>query len=327
MTGGGIFTAEDDTHVVTVSPGDYVSLRGTYGAGLLKRFYWSAEFIGDVIDESIVLGGGDAGGGYSGILGGLHSDGNRANEIQIIPFKGILKHLYVRGIPLGAGAYSYRHTLYVNGAATGLSCVVIGPGTICNDLTTEVPVNPGDTVSYRREDLLGPSATTTYRNYGMIFVPDQVADPRAGAFILGGDNDKLKVATTVYHRPSGVHGGLAIEGWNVTESSRRQLGQVHCYLKNLFVQISLAPGAGASYTFTVFVNGVASLLTCTIGGANITGLDITHEVEINDWDVISLECAPAGGPVGSPADQHAHWGIGIAYKWPDITTLPATEVH
>ena len=68
-------------------------------------------------------------------------------------------------------------------------------------------------------------------------------------------------------------------------------------LSGLRIVIDGAAGAGKSYTFTMYVNGIASTLTCAISGASATSdQDVSHNVTVAAGDLIALECVPASTP-------------------------------
>lgn len=66
-------------------------------------------------------------------------------------------------------------------------------------------------------------------------------------------------------------------------------------IKNLYVELNVAPGLGQTVVCTLMLNGVAQTLTCTItGAATLTGSDITHSVTIAAGDTISLRVVTSG---------------------------------
>lgn len=67
-------------------------------------------------------------------------------------------------------------------------------------------------------------------------------------------------------------------------------------LTNLRCQLSVAPGAGASYTFTLLLNGVPTGITCTIAGTDTLGGEPTQEVIVSPGDAVQIEVVPAGAP-------------------------------
>jgi len=74
----------------------------------------------------------------------------------------------------------------------------------------------------------------------------------------------------------------------------RQLVTSPGQISNLRVVLSVAPGPGTSYTFTLEVNEVPSTLTCTISGTDTTGSDTTHSVAVSPGDELRLRAVSAG---------------------------------
>ncbi len=76
-------------------------------------------------------------------------------------------------------------------------------------------------------------------------------------------------------------------------------------IKNLYVNLSVAPGTSDSRTFTLTKNGVAQTVTCQISGAAITASDLTHSFTVNAGDEISLKIVSVkgGGNLGAGVPQ------------------------
>ena len=118
--------------------------------------------------------------------------------------------------------------------------------------------------------------------------------------VFGGSPDTLNSGATEYAFPNGGEAG-----WYGTETYRAQGVSAAGVMKNLYVELSAAPGAGAgdAYTFTLMVNGVASALTCTITQPATSGNDTTHEVALAAGDRISLRATPVSTPSATPSAQ------------------------
>ena len=74
----------------------------------------------------------------------------------------------------------------------------------------------------------------------------------------------------------------------------RQLVTAPGQVSDLRVVLDVAPGAGASYAFTLEVNGAPTALTCSISGADTVGSDTTHSVALSQWDEIRLRAVSTG---------------------------------
>jgi hypothetical protein len=79
-------------------------------------------------------------------------------------------------------------------------------------------------------------------------------------------------------------------------------------LSNLHVLLTVAPGAGASWTFTVDKNGVATGLTCTVTSAGTT-CSSSATVSISSSDSIDLKAVPATSPT---TPTHVAWSATVS---------------
>jgi hypothetical protein len=71
-------------------------------------------------------------------------------------------------------------------------------------------------------------------------------------------------------------------------------------VKNFYAFVENAPGAGASWTFTVRKNGANTALGCQISGAATqTCSDTTDSVSFVAGDLISVIVTSAGGPTNA----------------------------
>jgi hypothetical protein len=95
------------------------------------------------------------------------------------------------------------------------------------------------------------------------------------------------------------------KNWDATEEARDCLCGAAGRLCALRVFLTAAPTSTHSRKFTVFVNGVASLLTTTITGTATTGIDAVNAITIAAGDELSLET----DPTGTPAAGDAFWSV------------------
>ena len=61
-------------------------------------------------------------------------------------------------------------------------------------------------------------------------------------------------------------------------------------LKNMYANSSGAPGAGQSFAYTLFKNGAAQTLTCTISDPDTAANDTTNTVTVASGDRIAIRC-------------------------------------
>lgn len=111
--------------------------------------------------------------------------------------------------------------------------------------------------------------------------------------ISGGSSDTLAAGATEYNTLMGS--GL----WDATESVNYQLMPTAGTLDKLFVRLSAAVAAEATYTITVMKNGVAQALAVTINAGSSTGSDLTHSVTYAAGDYVSIRSTSTGAP-GAP---------------------------
>ncbi len=84
-----------------------------------------------------------------------------------------------------------------------------------------------------------------------------------------------------------------------TESQAQIVATRSGTLKNFFVNLTAAPGFVWSRIFTVRINGVNSALSVTIPSAASTGSDITDNVTVNAFDLISIQQQNVGSAAAS----------------------------
>ena len=65
-----------------------------------------------------------------------------------------------------------------------------------------------------------------------------------------------------------------------------------CTVRNLYVRSTLAPGAGETYTYTIYLNGAPTAITCQIEGAvDVEADDLVNIVAVAAGDELTLEIA------------------------------------
>jgi len=108
--------------------------------------------------------------------------------------------------------------------------------------------------------------------------------------IFGGVKNPLDDFFTEYNT---LFGGAT---WDSTEGLEGFIVSTPGKIKNLRVKLDGAPGAGTSYTFTLMVNGVPSLLTCIIQNLETSKADMVNEIAVVAGNKVDLQCVPAGTP-------------------------------
>ena len=139
----------------------------------------------------------------------------------------------------------------------------------------------------------------------MIWVSDTseitAAIGSVGQPIIGGFEDNLNPAAVEYNA---VMGGYQ---WNAVENQVWQVIPTGGTIDSLFVELSAAPGAGDSYTFTLMVNGAPSALALTISGAVDTTGNASSAIALVAGDTVSIRSEFVVAPAASRARWSTLW--------------------
>jgi hypothetical protein len=101
-----------------------------------------------------------------------------------------------------------------------------------------------------------------------------------------------------------INGGGPIAQLVANESRSQQVISKNGTLQNLYARVLTAPGVGNSWIITVRVNGVNTLLTCTIAGAATASNNTAIEIPVVAGDLISVEWDPVG-PANEDVASHS----------------------
>lgn len=94
--------------------------------------------------------------------------------------------------------------------------------------------------------------------------------------------------------------------WNNTETATRNVIPIAGVGKTLYVELATAPGAGASWAFTLVLNGSDTTSTCTIADSATTCNDVTHTFNIAANDKVSFKSVPTNTPA-APGQFRFGW--------------------
>jgi len=315
-------SAVDSTHEVDVVAGQRVSLRcEPSGEPTVSHARWSVIFEGSTAKQSLILGcTGDTVAALTE-YGAISTNrftwtATEDNVRQVIAASGKIKNLYVKlSLDPGDAPEGYKFTLRVNGESSALTVTITADDTTGNDTTHEVSVSPGDIVTFMCEPVNSPTVRPSV-SWGMTFE----ADIDGESLILGGQDNALDDAATEYNH---LASGRITDFWVGDESTAVQLGQ-ECVLKNLYILLSGAPGAGNSYTFTIRQNSVDSDISVPISGTDTIGNDTTHTLDVLDGGDISLQVVPAD----APTVRDAYWGaVGYVAGAPPVGIPVQSFMH
>jgi hypothetical protein len=88
---------------------------------------------------------------------------------------------------------------------------------------------------------------------------------------------------------------------------------------SLCVNLTTAPGAGASFTWTLYKNGSDQPITVTISGAQKQACDLVDTTGFVPGDLVALHVTPSSGP--APASTFSSWYIVQTPQVPGETIL------
>lgn len=309
-------TGSDTSNTVTFAAGDRINWKcvtSAVASGSTNPRI-SADYAGDTANESLLLGRIDATGDnvYYPIDGwGSSTQSTFVLAKQLIATAGTIKKLYVRLNTAPGAGNSRTFTVYKNGSTTALTLTISNTDTTGNDTTHSFTVAAGDKLALFNNDDATSAATQV--SWGCVFTADT-----AGEFpILGGTNDDPSNSATEYITINSVNGTFGT--WNATEANRLAFGRTS-WVKNMYVELTTAPGAGNSYTFTLRNNAGATALSVAISEANTTGNDSEATgVAITNNDNLGLQSVPASTPT---LPVEVSWGFTVTMTQPSADFTP-----
>lgn len=60
-------------------------------------------------------------------------------------------------------------------------------------------------------------------------------------------------------------------------------------LRNMYARASGAPGAGETFDYTVYINGIVTAITCQTVNPNLESDDLVNQVAVNAGDYVCVE--------------------------------------
>lgn len=185
--------------------------------------------------------------------------------------------------PVALTQGTYTVTLVVNDVDTALTCT-ISAGVPIAQSTGSVAVSPGDVVCWKVVPSGTPDAQTAVQISAII-------ETTGGYPIFSGHNGQ----TAANFAPLG---GLGFGVETLANSVFAAPGVV----SRLDVRLPVAPGSGASRTYTLRKNGADTGLTVTFSDTDNTPKVSTGSVAFARGDVASIACTVTGTPVSSIAN-------------------------
>jgi hypothetical protein len=206
---------------------------------------------------------------------------------QPVAIPGTVANLNVNATGAPGAGKSFTFTLYKNGIAQTLTCVIADTNTSCSDTNAAHAVTfaAGDTASWE----VVPSGTPTNST---VSVSSTMTGTNADEVnFSGGTSGLTNSAATWVH----ISGGGSV----TTEASSSSIMPTSGTIDHLYLETSGTPGTGKSWTMAVVQNGSTSGITTTISNSGTTNSDLTHSISVAAGDTISLLATPSGTPSGN----------------------------
>lgn len=184
--------------------------------------------------------------------------------------------------------------LFHNNATSTIGCTISGTDTSCSDTVNTVTVAEGDDLAWKVTPINSPISSS-------MSISSAFESTNSGETAISGSMSAANnCLTTPYFSPQG---SVATS----SETAARSVVPTPFTLDKFYVRLESGPGAGDSFTYTVYKNGSATGLTTSISGTNVDNSDTTNSVSFAAGDYISVECVGAGTP-SSPRHQ---WGFRV----------------
>lgn len=283
----------DPAHAVSLVAGDMVSIRSVAtatdpaSASASWSTLWTSTATGESIVMSMWLASTTATQYYS--LGGyIYATTDAVAQVPM-PTNGNFSKMYVN-MSIDAGTAPDAYTvIFRNGGVNGSNTVTVIADNKTGSITNVTDaVVAGNLVDFGVYPVDTPSAAP-YIAIGIVFISNTDGE----SCIFGGSSDAVTNSQTEYNFLA--HNGADL--WITTEATMYSTMQA-CTIRNLYVQLSAAAGAGNDYTISVNKNaGAASGLTVNIAGAVATsGNDVANSYVAAFGDTAGLVSVPNSSP-------------------------------
>ena len=253
---------------------------------------------------------------YSLITGnGTSNSGGGGNRELPIAISGTLSN-FSANFTTTLTQGSYTVAVSVNGSTTSTPvCSITTSVATCSDASHPVSISPSNTVGIVTTPSGTPTSSTNTA-WGATFVSTNNNE----SFLAGGAN----VPST------SAQNWASIQGWSSWDATSDAIASnvmpAAGTIDQFYVVGSAAPGAGKTYTLTVYQKGSYTAINCTLSGAGTgagitTCNDLTDSITVAQGDTISVSSCPgtmsAGtcSPVATPASDVIRWGV----RWKPTT--------
>lgn len=303
LSGAGTTEGSDLTHAVTVAAGDELSVvQSTFFSPASTQAYCRLEFEADADDTTVYGSGGgtnqlDAPTRYRPILSGCAdiSTTGEALNASFASVDGTLTDLDVRLSVAPTGVKSRTFTIIKNTVAqdgtggTPNTVIVVTGSATTGTANFSLPVVAGDRLSL--QCVSSGSPANSYLTTSVVFVS---TDANAQHVTLT-DDAALSTSATQYNTPHGAN-----ITWTGTSTRSQMGGSEPIALQHIHALVSVAPGVGKSWTFTLQKNDVdTALVTAITGTATENAYAGDDIVVIGEGDTFRIKVVPSGTPASN----------------------------
>lgn len=226
-------------------------------------------------------------GHISGSYGGMNTVSIDTNN-SICTVNGTLKSLTIQLETAVSASSSVRFAVFKNKVITGLYVDLIA-GETYGKSSVDIDVSKGDLLSIGGIKLTG-SPASNYVATGVVFESDV-----DGEFPLLMGSISAYNSTTVLAIPILTAFG---PGGTPSDPSNFFSFYINYQVKfrDLFVTLGTAPGAGKSRDFSLYKNGTSVGLDFTISDTDVSGNNVSDEIQFDVGDVVVVGSTPTGSP-------------------------------
>ncbi len=221
---------------------------------------------------------------------------------SVIGLAGTISDLTVQ-LPTSVSAGSWQIALVDNGTITTLTCT-ISSGTTCA-YSGSVPIAAGDHIQWEFIPSTTPAATAQTTPPGPMVTALFTAPPGVNQGpILMGSNGAVTTGSNYYMGP----GIMPVAAASTVEVTVSGIIPVAGTIESVWGYLNGTPGASKSYAYTVYHNGSATTLTCTVTGT-VSGLcnSSANPFTVAAGDTVSCATVPSGTPTSHIAACGLVW--------------------
>lgn len=291
----GITTISDNSNSFTVVAGDTVDIKVVASSTPTARAAtWSIEFEGDTANYNFIGGSNytfaatNSATRYEVISGGNTQTTTDALAASVVPHGATVKAMYFSlNVSPGAGK-NWKYQIMKNGSNEASSEVTVADAATTGNVTgLSIALTAGDRISLRTV----PTGTPTSGQCCWSVLFESTTDGES--MLIGRVNNGINSADH-YAAISGREENTGTEA-----STDSIVGGTNFDLKNLYVNLSAAPGSGTNWDTYIRKNAGSTAVVATVNGTNTTGSDITNTASFTNGDLVNLLVDAIGSPSSS----------------------------